>query len=978
METPAQAAERRRTEGVASQEVGSRTPENGFEESGDADAEVGGVSGLGEAALGAFREMASAAVSLGRPDVLYALLILSVSHPIWFTSGPRERYGEAALLGEASVLGSGGTNTAEFSDALRPHLGKLIPRILRARHDPNKQTRAQMGSLWNGLTRGGLDGRLAITEHLLPTMDVLMEDATTSKLWRARVGACGALAEILSGRTWDDLGGGSAILDDDEIFSQASATTTGAAIRLIRLWRAVMRALDDVRLAVREEGEALGRAVRALTIRLCDPSVSKTSIDSKDLIVQRERQAVAAAGTSLRWLVTHGLKQPVPEATGICLSCLVAIIDIVPPKILQPVLSDLIGHLLMSMSSLEPAALNYFQVRTTLSSDQTGAYDRLESLRLQLTQNSPLATALSKCLDMLPALDVSMQRSVVSQLDSALRRGVGFATRAATADAVSSLCAKCPSAFHFPGSSTANPSVRLLRALYFASERERGQSARDRMAHALGNLARLAPGSSVRALAVRACIRYNSSCGNHDDPLARRAAAAALRSMVVRASNQVSDGGNGDIWCRRILPTAFLGRKDDDSKVASLWQEVWDEGGSALGSNDTEFGTLIEEKLLPDLVDSCIGALTELSWSRRVAASKALTDLCDLGVLAPAPRSVVTTASKLDDARASRRARAANAAVCACVKVVIGSRLWTGKSEVINAVVKIASKWCSGGNEVLGWSPEGLCPWMPISVFPGQYENDLFVGDEWFLVEHEQGDVTATEGDTAETVTTEAIGIEETTTEEQPIDFDEAEKTLDQDMDVTKDEQSSVDTITIVTFSGLCRVLIDQGFPSSKKASLEDDLLPYKAASVKGFADLVESLGDSDVNRAQVKYLYDLVSPRLIGVVDVDNVFGLMDTTESSHAPVLIARTIDCLAATLWDGIGRNGDAETVMKLAGLFKVAGGNKQPAWSVREAATLGAARLAGKCDINALRRSEAVMMLMECTKQALADRKFWRVR
>jgi proteasome component ECM29 len=54
--------------------------------------DVGGASGITEAALGAFKEMASAAVSLNRPDVLYTLLILSVSHPFWFTPGNRNAY----------------------------------------------------------------------------------------------------------------------------------------------------------------------------------------------------------------------------------------------------------------------------------------------------------------------------------------------------------------------------------------------------------------------------------------------------------------------------------------------------------------------------------------------------------------------------------------------------------------------------------------------------------------------------------------------------------------------------------------------------------------------------------------------------------------------------------------------------------------------------------------------------------------------
>lgn len=87
METDTQAAQRRavnreETTGVASNLSSQIGEEN----------EVGGASGMSEAALGAYREMAAASVSLGRPDVLYALMILSASHSCWFADGTRDRY----------------------------------------------------------------------------------------------------------------------------------------------------------------------------------------------------------------------------------------------------------------------------------------------------------------------------------------------------------------------------------------------------------------------------------------------------------------------------------------------------------------------------------------------------------------------------------------------------------------------------------------------------------------------------------------------------------------------------------------------------------------------------------------------------------------------------------------------------------------------------------------------------------------------
>jgi proteasome component ECM29 len=92
-----------------------------------------------------------------------------------------------SLLGDGLSIGAD-TKSVEFRNVLRPHLGKLIPRILRGCHDPNKQTKEQMTSLWRGLTGGGAEGRRAISLHLTSTIDSLLRDCS-SKLWRARVGA---------------------------------------------------------------------------------------------------------------------------------------------------------------------------------------------------------------------------------------------------------------------------------------------------------------------------------------------------------------------------------------------------------------------------------------------------------------------------------------------------------------------------------------------------------------------------------------------------------------------------------------------------------------------------------------------------------------------------------------------------------------------------------------------------------------------
>jgi proteasome component ECM29 len=127
---------------------------------------------MSEATLGAYREMASAALSLGQVDVLYSLIVLSTNHPVWLVPDMQHRYSAKALLGKTD-----GASVEEICVLLRPHLGKLIPKLLRACNDPNKQTRDQMNSLWLALTGGRSESRALVTQNLLSSIDIFIQDA---------------------------------------------------------------------------------------------------------------------------------------------------------------------------------------------------------------------------------------------------------------------------------------------------------------------------------------------------------------------------------------------------------------------------------------------------------------------------------------------------------------------------------------------------------------------------------------------------------------------------------------------------------------------------------------------------------------------------------------------------------------------------------------------------------------------------------
>ena len=636
-----------------------------------------------------------------------------------------------------------------------------------------------------------------------------------------------------------------------------------------------------------------------------------------------------AATVSLGWLVKYGLNQPCAEATGICVSCLLGIVDIAAPSTLQPVLAELIGSLLMAMSGLEPAALNYLQVRAAGNdaNSQGTSYDQLERLRINLALSGPIAQALNKCLEMVQFVDLASQKKLIPELDSSLRKGAGFATRAATADAVNSLCGKCPAAFSFPGSTMSNPTVRLLRAIYFASERERGVTAKDKMTHALGSLATLAPGPAVRTLALKACERYCESSGSNNDPSVRKAAAATIRAIAVRASNHIADGGSKDIWVRKVLPVAFLGKHDTDAKVASLWKDVWDEGGTAINSeHDGVFGVLLQEKLLPHIARATVTSLQSTSWANRKAGCAVLIDLAESNILAPIFRSsnddLSHSGPEID--RLKQRARASSDLLHECVKIIARKRIWDGKGDVVKAGTFIAGKWSATA------PIEGSHNFWPL-LLRKDCVDDLFHGDSWFNRSHEKCDDVNDEVGPEETIDTAVVT--------DLIDSeDDAVLDLKEDNDVGYEEQINCENVEMnseeksaqpVIFSGFCRVLLDQALKVASDNTIEG-ALTYRVSAMSGLTALLKSvepmkdLASYHDTVEHQRFIYSFVGPSL---------FSFISELQTSNAPVLIARALESLAAAMYNGIGIDASQGSCADAVGLLKffAVSTTKQPAWT-----------------------------------------------
>ena len=570
---------------------------------------------------------------------------------------------------------------------------------------------------------------------------------------------------------------------------------------------------------------------------------------------------------------------------------------------------------------------------------------------------------------MVKFVELDAQKKLIPELDSALRKAAGFATRASAADAVTTLCNSCPAAFKFPGSSNTNPTVRLLRAIYFASEKERGATAKDKMTHALGSLSTIAPAKAVRILAVKACERYCEASGSNNDPSLRRAAAATVRAIVVRASNHLKDGGPKDVWRKKVLPIAFLGRKDDDTKVATLWNEVWDEGGTAVGiSGEDMFGVTLQEQLLPYLARAILSALRSTSWSSRREACAVIKELVEANILSPTPRS---TSGNKNIERFKQRADVSITLLSECVRIIRRSRIWGGKGGVCSAASKIAAKWT--GVAALN---ELFC--TPV-VFRTDLES-LFEGDNWFKSSNQPITIDSEEAGDCEHEQVDDIVSGELTDENAPLDL-AGEHDFDEEEDQQNISDNEVAGVEVghgtqsITLVGLCRLLAEQGLTSG---SSTEGLVPYRVASFSALSTLLKSVVPDESSEQynfiikHQSFVYDTIAPKIFTFVCGET------PGEEKPAPVLVARAMECLSSAMYHGVGAGSKSNDALVLLKFFSLSTGNTQPAWTVRQNAALAASNLIAMTSATVVRRNDAILTVLECSSQALKDKKFWKVR
>ncbi|CAH1427060.1 unnamed protein product [Lactuca virosa] len=457
---------------------------------------IGGTLSGGK--LSTYKELCNLANEMGQPDLIYKFMDLA-NHQASLNSKRGAAFGFSKI---AKLAG----------DALQPYLRQLVPRLVRYQYDPDKNVQDAMAHIWKSLVA---DSKKTIDEYL----DLIIEDMLVqcgSRLWRSREASCLALADLIQGRKFNQVGK-----------------------HLKNIWTAAFRAMDDIKETVRKSGERLCRAVTSLTLRLCDISLTEIS-DAKNTM-----------DIVLPLLLTDGIMSKVDDIRKSSITIVTKLAKGAGIAI-RPHLSELVCCMLESLSSLEDQGLNYVEMHAANAGIQT---EKLENLRISIAKSSPLWETLDLCIDVVD--DQSLEQ-LVPRLSQLARSGVGLNTRVGVASFISLLVQKVGGSIK-PFTST------LLRLLFQVVKEEKSGASKRAFANSCAFVIKYAAPSQVHKLIEETAALYNG------DRNSQIACALLLKSYASTAGDILSG------YYATVVPVIFLSRFEDDKNVSSLYEELWEE-----------------------------------------------------------------------------------------------------------------------------------------------------------------------------------------------------------------------------------------------------------------------------------------------------------------------------------------------------------------------------------------------------------------
>ncbi|KAH9265590.1 hypothetical protein BASA84_001594 [Batrachochytrium salamandrivorans] len=492
-----------------------------------------------------YQSILSLAADMNQPDLVYKFMSLASHHSVW-----NSRRG--ASMGFESI-------SAQAERELQKHLPSLVPRLYRYQFDPNQKVSESMKNIWRTLIK---EPKKTMDTYFVSIMKDLLQ-SISDRMWRTREASCVALADFLNGRQMGEI----------EPYLQD-------------LWTMCFRALDDIKETVRNAAFVTCKALTKMTVRYCDPSNVAASQGQKIMDIM------------VPFLLNKGLGSMAEEVQKFSLATVLRLCK-TGGLLLKPHITELLGTLLESLSTLEPQVMNYL---TFHAEKYNVTQEQLDTSRLSAARSSPMMDAIEQCVTQ---LDAQVLETLIPRLCAIIRKGVGLPTRVGTARFVYLLVQRLPLDF--------KPHADLVLKALSGAIRDRSPVVRKTFAVAIGHTCKLASDAAVLNLIVYMKKGYLES-EDATDPVSKSIAGMVLLEMSRNAADKLKS------FHREVLPLAFIGARDGHDGVFQVWENTWEENTA---------GALGAAKLwASEILDMCETLLKESpSWPVKRQVGKSIADL---------------------------------------------------------------------------------------------------------------------------------------------------------------------------------------------------------------------------------------------------------------------------------------------------------------------------------------------------------------
>ncbi|KAL8631653.1 hypothetical protein Q9189_002659 [Teloschistes chrysophthalmus] len=546
-----------------------------------------GALPTGDGSITTYKDIMSLAAEVGSPSLVYQFMSLAANNAIWTSRAALGRFGLSTIFSDSSVDGYLSQNP------------KLYPALFRYRFDPNTNVRNSMNDIWTALVH---EPTATIDQHFDSIMSDLLKNIL-GKEWRTRQACCAAIADLVQSRP-----------------AAKYQKYVG------EIWTLTFKVCDDIKESVRTAAMALARVLVGILTRGLEAGDSSS------------QSAGAMLKNVLPFLLSpSGLESPAKDVEAFSLAALLQIIKKSSKDILRPFVPELVGRLILLLSSLELEGIEYIRLRA----EQYGLTgQQIDDARLSGVRGSPMLEAIERCLDF---LDETSMQELRRPLENAITTGLGLPSRVGGSRVLVSLSTRHNYIFR----PHANHFLRLARKQVL----DRNETISASYSAACGYLTRLASDEEILRL-----VEYCRKLYFESEEERHRVVAGEI---VLAMSKYATDRFNA--LAADILPFVFVAKHDSHEQAKTLFQDTW---------NETVGGSRAVLLYMQEIFQLALQYLDSPRWSLKHTAAFAIAE------------AINATGDGINDSIAQ--------IIWPGLQKAVDGKTWEGKERVLQAFVKFA------------------------------------------------------------------------------------------------------------------------------------------------------------------------------------------------------------------------------------------------------------------------------------------------